>query len=76
MPTILNLITPDGTVAQVLTVPTQWADVSLHTFVQLHAPEPDEHRTAAELLLGLETGGLNQLAADDVPYLATRHILH
>ena len=70
MPTTLTLITPDGQPAQVLTVPTSWADVSLAQFVALHAPTPGDERTAAELLLGLPAGGLGQLAADDVPYLA------
>jgi hypothetical protein len=66
MPTTLTL-QPTG---QVLTIPTQWADVSLAQFVTLFAPVPDEQRSAAELLLGLDAGGLNPLAADDVPYLA------
>lgn len=63
-------LTAHGQPAQVLTVPTSWADVTLATFVTLHAPEPGEQCTAAELLLGLPAGGLGQLAADDVPYLA------
>ena len=66
MPTTLTL-QPTG---QVLHLPTQWADVTLGQFVSLFAPAPDEHRTVAELLLGLDAGGLHQLAADDVPYLA------
>ena len=66
MPTTLTL-TPTG---QVLTVPTSWADVPLGTFVALLAPEPDEPRTAAELLLGLEASALDQLAAGDVQYIA------
>ena len=55
---------------QVLIAPTSWADVTLATFVALRAPVESDQRTAAELLLGLEAGGLNQMAADDVPYLA------
>lgn len=66
MPTTLTL-QPTG---QVLNVPTSWADVTLAQFVALHAPEPGEQRTVAELLLGLEAGALNQLAADDVPLIA------
>jgi hypothetical protein len=66
MPTTLTLH-PTG---QALTVPTCWADVPLAHFVALHAPEPGEQRTAAELLLGLDAGALSQLAADDVVYLA------
>jgi hypothetical protein len=56
--------------ARVLTVPTSWADVSLAQFVALHAPEADDERRPAELLLSLEAGGLDQLAADDVQYLS------
>ncbi|MDO7888158.1 hypothetical protein [Hymenobacter cheonanensis] len=70
MPTTLRLVTPDGTVAHTLRVPTQWADVTLAQFVALHAAAPDDHRTVAEVLLGLEAGALNQLAADDVPLIA------
>lgn len=55
---------------QVLTVPTSWADVPLAQYVALLAPVEGDQRTAAELLLGLEAGGLNDLAADDIPYLA------
>jgi hypothetical protein len=66
MPTTITL-QPTG---QVLQVPTQWRDVTLAQFVTLLAAEPDEQRTAAELLLGLEAGGLSQLAADDVPLIA------
>lgn len=66
MPTTLTL-QPTG---QLLTVPTRWADVTYAQFVALHAPEPGEQRTAAELLLGLPAGGLDQLAADDVPFIA------
>lgn len=66
MPTTLTL-QPTG---QVLTVPTSWADVTLQQFVALHAPEPGDERTAAEVLLNLPSGGLDQLAAQDVPYLA------
>jgi len=55
---------------QVLTVPTSWADVTLATFVALLAPTEGDQRTAAELLLTLPAGGLDQLAADDVVYLA------
>lgn len=70
MPTTINLLTPDGTVAKTLVCPTQWADVSFQTFCDLLAPEPDDTRTAAEVLLGLKAGGLGQLAADDVPLIA------
>jgi hypothetical protein len=70
MPTTLTLTTPDGQPTQVLTVPTSWADVTLAQFVALYAPVAGDPRTAADLLLGLEAGSLNQLAADDVPYLA------
>jgi hypothetical protein len=70
MPTTITLITPAGAPAQVLTVPTQWRDVTLAQYVALHAPVADEPRTVAELLLGLEAGALGQLAADDVPLLA------
>jgi len=55
---------------QVLTVPTSWADVTLATFVALLAPTEGDQRTAAELLLGLEAGSLNQLAYMDVPLIA------
>jgi hypothetical protein len=68
MPATLTLH-PTG---QVLTVPTSWADVSLAQYVALLAPAPEgEQLTAAELLLGLGAGGLDQLAADDVVYLST-----
>lgn len=70
MRTTLNLITPDGAVAQALTVPTQWADVTLAQYVALLAPAPDDERSQAEILCGLAAGGLGQLAADDVGYLA------
>jgi hypothetical protein len=70
MPTTLLLTTPDGQPAQTLTVPTQWADVTLGQYVALQAPEPDDERRPAEILLGLEAGGLDQLAADDVKYLS------
>lgn len=70
MPTTLTLTTPDGQPAQTLTVPTKWADVTLAHYVALLAPAPDEQRTAAELLLGLDAGGLGQLAVDDVQYIA------
>jgi len=66
----ITLTTPDGQAAQVLTVPTSWADVSLGQYVALLAPSEGEPRTALDVLLGLEAGSLNQLAADDVPYLA------
>lgn len=55
---------------QALTVPTSWADVTLAQYVALLAPAEGDQRTAAELLLGLDAGGLNELAADDIPYLA------
>jgi hypothetical protein len=71
MPATLNLTTPDGTLAQVLTLPTKWADVSLEQFVALYAAAPDATHRAAEVLCGLEAGGLDNLAADDVKYLAT-----
>jgi hypothetical protein len=66
MPTTLTL-QPTG---QLLTVPTQWRDVTLAQYVALHAPEPDDERRPAEILLGLEAGGLDNLAADDVKYLS------
>lgn len=69
MPLPLTL-TPTG---QQLAVPTSWADVPFGTFCDLLAPTPGEPRTAAELLLGLEAGGLNQLAASDAVYLG--HLL-
>lgn len=71
MPTTLNLTTPDGTLVQVLTLPTKWADVSLAQFVTLYAGAPDATHRAAEVLCGLEAGALDALAADDVKYLAT-----
>jgi hypothetical protein len=67
MPTTLTL-QPTG---QVLTVPTSWADVSLAQFVALHAPAEGEPRTAAELLLGLEAGALDDLHIDEVQYFTT-----
>jgi hypothetical protein len=70
MPTTLPLTLPDGATALTLTVPTQWADVTLAQFVALYAPEAGDTRLRAEVLCGLEAGGLNQLAADDVQYLA------
>lgn len=70
MPTTITLTTPDGQPAQVLTVPTSWADVPLATFVALLAPVEGEQRTAAELLLGLDASGLGQLVVDDVQYIA------
>jgi hypothetical protein len=66
MPTTLTLY-PTG---QVLIVPTQWADVTLAQFVALFAPQPGETRRQAEVLLGLAAGELDDLAADDVQYLA------
>lgn len=66
MPITLTL-QPTG---QVLTVPTSWYDVTLATFLALQVPEPDDERRVAEVLLGLEAGGLDQLAADDVAYFA------
>lgn len=66
MPTTLTLH-PTG---QVLTVPTSWYDVTLATFVALQAPEPEDLRRPAEVLLGLDAGALDQLAADDVAYFA------
>jgi hypothetical protein len=66
MPTTLTL-SPTG---QVLTIPTKWADVTLAQFVALEAPEPGDERRPAEILLGLEANGLDQLAADDVRYLS------
>ena len=65
MPATLTL-QPTG---QVLTVPTSWYDVTLATFVALFAPEPDDERRPAELLLGLAAGALDPLAADDVAYI-------
>lgn len=69
MPTTLTL-SPTG---QTLTVPTRWADVSFEQFVALLAPPADETRTTADILLGLEAGALDQLAAADVAYLG--HLL-
>jgi hypothetical protein len=66
MPTTLTL-QPTG---QVLTVPTSWFDVTLAQFVALEASEPDDERRPAEILLGLAAYGLDQLAADDVRYIA------
>ena len=66
MPTPLTL-QPTG---QVLTVPTRWADVTLAQFVDLQAPQADDQRRPAEILLGLTAGALDQLAADDVAYFA------
>ena len=70
MPTTLTLTTPDGATAHMLTVPTQWRDVSLAQYVALMAPAADDTRRQAEVLCGLEAGALDQLAADDVAYLA------
>lgn len=55
---------------QRLLVPTSWADVPFGAFCDLLAPVEGEPRTAAEILLGLDAGALNQLAADDVGYIA------
>jgi hypothetical protein len=66
MPTTFTL-QPTG---QVLTVPTKWADVTLAQFVDLEAPQAEEQRRPAEILLGLEANALDQLAADDVAYIA------
>jgi len=68
MPTILPLRT--ATTALALSVPTQWADVTLAQFVALQAPEPGDERRQAEVLCGLPAGYLDNLAADDVQYLA------
>jgi hypothetical protein len=70
MPFPLTLTTPDGATALTLTVPTQWADVSLGQFVALLAPAADDTRRQAEVLCSLEAGALDQLAADDVQYVA------
>jgi hypothetical protein len=67
MPTTLTL-QPTG---QVLTVPTKWADVTLAQFIALYAPAVDDTRRIAEVLCNLPAGGLDELAADDVKYLAT-----
>jgi hypothetical protein len=68
MPTILPLVS--ATTALALRVPTQWVDVTLAQFVALHAPEPDDTRRQAEVLCGLSAGYLDEMAADDVRYLA------
>lgn len=70
MPTTLSLFTLDGQLAQELLVPTKWADVSLAQFLALYAPEPADTRRPAEILCGLDAGGLDDLAADDVSYLS------
>jgi hypothetical protein len=68
MPTPLTTL--GGTLAQVLTLPRKWVDVSLEQFVALYAA-PDATHRAAEVLCGLEAGSLDNLAADDVKYLAS-----
>ena len=68
MPIILPL--RSATTALALSVPTRWADVRLGQFVALYAPEPDDTRRPAELLCGLPAGYLDNLAANDVAYLA------
>lgn len=61
-------LTPTG---QQLTVPTSWADVTLEQFLLLDGcADLEDKRTVPELLLGLEAGGLNQLAAQDAIYIA------
>jgi hypothetical protein len=70
MPTTITLATPDGAQVKVLTVRTQWADVSLAEFVALYTGGPEAPHRAAEVLCGLEPGGLDDLAADDVKYIA------
>ena len=67
MPTILPLRT--ATTALALSVPTQWADVTLAQYVALFAPAADDARRPAEVLCGLEAGYLDSLAASDVHYL-------
>ncbi|MGI4736104.1 MAG: hypothetical protein ACRYG7_13085 [Janthinobacterium lividum] len=68
MPTILPLVS--ATTALALSVPTQWVDVTLAQFVAIHAPEPTETRRKAEVLCNLPAGYLDDLAANDVAYLA------
>ena len=69
MPTALTLTAPNAAPLPV-SVPTQWADVSLATFVALLAPEPGETRLPAEILCALPAGTLGQVAAIDAVYLA------
>jgi hypothetical protein len=64
MPTTLTL-QPTG---QVLTVPTRWADVSLAMFVERYAG-PSE-RSPAEIFCNLPAGAFNELAVEDVHYIA------
>jgi hypothetical protein len=66
MPSTITL-QPTG---QALTVPTKWADVTLAQFLALYAAESTDSRRPAEVLCGLEAGGLDDLAADDVKYLS------
>jgi hypothetical protein len=70
MPFDLLLTTPAGQPTQTLTVPTQWRDVSLAQYVALYAPEPDDQRSRADVLCGLEAGGFNNLAVQDVPFIS------
>jgi hypothetical protein len=64
MPTTLTL-QPTG---QQLTVPTRWADVTLAQFVERYAG-PTE-RSPVEIFCDLPAGGLDELAVEDVHYLA------
>ena len=68
MPTILPL--RSATTALALAVPTQWADVTLGQYIARFAPEPGDTRRPAEVLCGLSAGYLDNMAADDVRYLA------
>lgn len=69
MPFHLTLTTPDGATTFPVTCPTSWGEVSLATAVALLTNAQDE-RSAAELLCGLPAGALDQLALQDVAYLA------
>ena len=67
MPTTLTL-QPTG---QQVVVPCKWSDCTFQQFVDLVAPEPDEQRSAAEILCSLEAGAFLNLALQDVELLTT-----
>ena len=69
MPHHLTLTPTDGSAPIALIVPSSWDNVSFAQFVTLFAPEPDDARTAAEVLCQLPTGTLDALALDSVHYL-------
>lgn len=50
-----------------LVVPTSWADVTLDTYLRLHA---GDNTAMLSVLTGLDAATIDQLAADDVGYLA------